>query len=405
LKSVIPARATPCARGRLYPAAERYQGDTFQEPLVVIGSVLFHTRRRAGASSVILSAVDLRTGDPYWETELAAPVAALFPAEPSHEAYALSSPGRLFKVPSEIRGSLVQNQPSLVAEGANSLRGKVQSLALSNDQVVFCSNSEQPAAALLKLENGAPPSLTWLDTQDWTAGAQNFRGAIAVPGTGGVVRLLDPISGRPVAEPFAPAREPDEIANWFEPASYGSDHLLIADDRSRLFLLAREDQPIPHLAASQQVLLPSRIRLGPAIASDMAYVISLDNAIVPISLPQLKPGEPHALPGFVYWGPRTIGGAVYLATDDGQLWMLDGGPSPRWHVSIGDHDRLGVVELGDHVALVTDRGAVARLDRTTGRELARVETSEQFTGQAVAVGDDLLAASMDGSIHSLAIPR
>ena len=86
------------ARGRLYPAAERYQGDIFQEPLVAIGNVLFHTRRKPGQNSVLLSAIDVGTGDPFWETELAAPIAAILPDETKSRASAINASGTSFSL-------------------------------------------------------------------------------------------------------------------------------------------------------------------------------------------------------------------------------------------------------------------------------------------------------------------
>jgi len=54
---------------------QNYSGDRFDHPLQMAGKLLVHVRRPAGQSGAIVAAMDSKTGNAGWETELAVPLA------------------------------------------------------------------------------------------------------------------------------------------------------------------------------------------------------------------------------------------------------------------------------------------------------------------------------------------
>jgi serine/threonine protein kinase/outer membrane protein assembly factor BamB len=395
------------ARGRLNAAAERYQGDVFQEPLSAQGDVLFHARRRQGTEAVVVAAADLRTGDPYWETQLAAPTAAILPDRDAGSVSVINSAGELFQVPLDALATRQpQNQPRLRPEGARWLGDDARVLPLSESMTAVCSRGPPPAALLIGSDQQGPKSLAWF-TQDGLAAAPvPFAGAVVAPTLGGAVRLIDPATARPAAQAFEPPRQPAARFAWYDPVAYQGQQLLLADAAAQIYLLSIEDKPIRHLLASAERTLASRLEAPPAIAGDTAYLLCDTNQVVPVSLPDLKPGDPFALPAPIAWGPIREGDTVYLATSDGKLIALAGDRHPRWQADLpATAGSTRLVHVDGTLFLTSSDGTIVRLDASTGQQRAKVDVGEPLSGKPLVVGDRLLVGSAGGGLLSIVTAR
>ena len=89
---------------------EDYAGDTFDHPLQTSGNLLIHVRRPAGKAGAIVGAMNMKTGQPTWEVELAtSPAGPPATDQAGMQIGAISSTGLAYVVDREAMRNRVVN--------------------------------------------------------------------------------------------------------------------------------------------------------------------------------------------------------------------------------------------------------------------------------------------------------
>jgi hypothetical protein len=107
----------------------------------------------------------------------------------------------------------------------------------------------------------------------------------------------------------------------------------------------------------------------------------------------------------VRFGPVSSGGMVFLA-DEKDLLALESGNQIRWSQPLahGLPSRVPLKVDADWVVVFRD-GTVSRLSADSGQELAAASIG-QFAGSAAAViGDQIVIAGADGTLHTVPLPK
>jgi outer membrane protein assembly factor BamB len=107
-------------------------------------------------------------------------------------------------------------------------------------------------------------------------------------------------------------------------------------------------------------------------------------------------GTPAA---FVYRSPAVAGTRVFFGGSDGVVYALDRDSGrPLWKRSVGSAISTGILALGQHLHLATERGRLVRLSQATGEVEAELPLGTTFTGPPVPVGDSLIVLVGERSV-------
>jgi outer membrane protein assembly factor BamB len=232
-----------------------------------------------------------------------------------------------------------------------------------------------------------------------------WSGGLLAPSTVGQVFFLDPRTGANRSAPFQPRLQSGSLPAWREPVAVGDGEVVIADGHWKLYCLHVADTPAPHLAARAEVELTEPIVSPLAAVGKVVCGVDAGGKIDFFQLPGLKPAGQQELPGRCAWGPCTVGDAVMLATDRGQLCCFDAPGKPRWQTPLRYGPLAGKpLAVADHYLLAAAGGVVWRADGKTGKELGNVDVAAPLATGPVLLGNRLLLGGYDGSLHSIAPP-
>jgi len=401
------------SQGRLVPRGVKNERSATLQPLVSIDQTVFHVRRKRGFPGVLVSAMGTEENEPYWETHLAAPLAA----EPIVDAEAgritaVTSIGALFHLPLDDlddpgapgRPTVARDQPTVALKPAE-IEGPVSDVFRVQGRLLVMA-SGMGAKQLPVYDPQEGNRFRWLFLPDALAGHPvPFADGLIAPCEIGQVFLLDPRSGKPRVEPFQPPLETGAQVAWSEPAPVGEDAVLISQGEAGLYRVGIEDQPKPHLAMLARAELRARLVSPIAVVEGVAYAVDAADSLVAFELPDLTAREPRSLGARNAWGPGRVGDHVLLATDDDRLYCLDAGGEVVWEVPLPYGPLAGRplgTESGD--VLAARSGVLWRLDPATGKELATVEAGNPLGTGPVPLGDGLLVGGHDGCLYKVPMP-
>jgi outer membrane protein assembly factor BamB len=377
------------------------EGAAAQAP-VAVGPTIFRVRHAAAAPGVVVSAVSAAGGTPYWQTSLAAPLAAepLVDADGGKVTLA-GALGGIFQLDAHDLGAAAAEAAPLASPGLHQPMTAATrcggSLVLSGG-----AGSEEVLVADLA-EPGRPPRM-WCLPGPLSCPPVAFAGGLLAPAAAGQVHFLDPRSGRKLGEPFQPRLEAAALPQWTEPAVIGDHEVVISDGRGKLYRLDLVDRPAPHLAAATAVETAEPIVSPLASVGKMVCGVDASGKLDFFQLPGLARAGQQALPGRAAWGPRRVGSCVMLATDSGQLCCLDATGQLLWQAPLPYGPLVGSpLAAGDHYLLAAG-SVVWRVDGKTGKELAKADAPGPLATGPVLLGNRLLLGGHDGSLYQLTPP-
>ena len=419
------------ARGRLMSKAilNPDEGAVFVQPLVAAGHTLFHARYEVGLPGVLVSAVEMDGGKRLWQTHLASPLAVGPTVDPQSGAVtAVTAAGALFRVDAQaikpIEEQSVVNRP-LAAVDTSKLRrplgavvrlpdGLVAMAAAQGAEQVFVFDPGQAEKEKRVLSLALPGPLSCAPV--------GFAGGLLAPCTSGQVFVLDPRTGGKQIEPFQPPLGPGVQLHWRDPALVGDKGFVIADGDRKLYHVGIVDKPARHLAAFASAEVPEPIVSPVAVIGKVAYAVDEAGTLAAFTLPEALPASPPRplpelaraevarLSGRCVWGPRTVGSRVLLATDDGQLLLLDAQQKVLARLALPYGPLAGTpLEIDGSYVLASASGVVWRVKPAAGdappEDLGKVDTGRPLGSGPVLREGHLLLAGRDGNLLEVAMPE
>jgi len=398
---------------RLQPRGVKNARSATLQPLVAIGQTVFHVRRKVGLPGVQVSAIGPDQPEPFWETYLAAPLAA----EPRVDAQsgqitAVTSIGAIFHIPTADLESpstggasntpqrwSVRDQPTVALKPTEVPPPVTDVVVLRDRLLVMAAGTGQTRLPVFDPEEAH--RFRWLFLPSAMGGHPiAFADGLLIPCEVGQVFLLDPLSGDKLTEPFQPALRGDTRAAWSRPALAGENELLLADGQMSLYRIGIKDQPKPHLAALAQVDLAEQLVSPLAVLGRMAYAVDRADSLVAFELPDLTPAKPRPLGAKPVWGPGRVGDHVLLATDDDQLYCLDAKGEIVWQVPL-DYGPLAGTPLPIDAVLEAPKSTGTGTAIDAGKPVYWDATNRVVTLAATAgakMGTTVTAAE-DGDSH------
>jgi outer membrane protein assembly factor BamB len=221
-----------------------------------------------------------------------------------------------------------------------------------------------------------------------------------------LVSLLEPQTGDRLAVPFQPSVEPGAEFDWAAPAAVeGKPQVLLADGKSKLYWVALQDEPAPHLAILAMATVTSPIVSPLAVVGETVYAGDAGKTLAPFALPKLVRGKERPLDSLCALGPVRVGDSVLLSTDDNRLLCLNAKGRLSWQTQLRYGPLAGLpLRAGNHYLLAARNGTLWRVDAATGKELGKVETGCPLATGPVAFGGQLLVGGHDGTLYEVRQP-
>ena len=377
----------------------------FQQPVTAVDDALFLIRRRANLPGVFVSAMAMDKPETYWETALAAPPVGEpdLRGQPS-QVELVTALGGVFDLPSAaMKESSVVDQP-VVAPKMDEITRPIEHVLRAADGLMAFTSGAGTDQIIVLDRAATPQRLRRVVLLDGLAAPPTaFGGGLLAACQGGQVFLVDWQTGAYKVEPFQPKLAGGERLAWRQPVAVDENSVVLGDGKKMVYRLGIVDQPKSHLAALDQVELAKAMASPVAVVEGMVHVVDKAGQLQQLALPKLTPGKPIPL-GMPVWGPRGVGRRVFVATEDEQLFAIEGGKIV-WQIGLPYGPMAGPpLPLGDHYILVSTSGVVWRVNAASGKELAKIETGHPLAAGAVLLGEQLLLSGNDGALYLVKQP-
>jgi outer membrane protein assembly factor BamB len=303
-------------------------------PIQVSGRFVVLTFQDQESSGVALMGMDAETGASAWQTVVAAPWPTRLSASTgSSDLVTLGRNGQDVRItPEQVAagGFIVQTIPR---PGDFALPAGVR-LRLEADGKPISVIAPEVRSKTLWVQNGDPPG-SWHEVGLPTAPAADPIGwgsGVFIPGSDSRAYLIDPISGRPQAEPFVPKFDRDRQGTWFTPARLDKDTVVMADDVGRVIRLALKTTPAARLVAESERQLEHPIIAAPVSTGNAVIVVTADRRVGALAARDLSPvgswalDAPLAAPPFgagdSCFVTDRLGGVMAFSRDGQRVWSI-----------------------------------------------------------------------------------
>ncbi|MEZ6088965.1 MAG: PQQ-binding-like beta-propeller repeat protein [Pirellulaceae bacterium] len=394
--------------GRVIPGEVKYAGDIFTAQPKLIGNTLIHARVVSGTRGIRVSAVEPKTMEVFWQTDLGVPTA--FVAKAGSLLHAATSQGALYEIDGAAIASGATKKPvenpggqghgiqftSPVSFGENT---KVMVNQTKPDQIaVYDPSRERQKLRVVKLAlpDGRP-----------TADPLVVGQGMLMPQDSGRVAMMDWQSGRLLSNPFQPSLKPNEKVQWTWLASLTSDpgQVVFGDNRKKLYRV-RADEQIRQLSDN----VVERELLGPlTVVNDKVLAIAAGpsaDMLLTFDGNSLKPESELLLAGRVTWGPESIGELAVVATDDQKLAAYDSNGKQVWQLDLPTGVPVGkpLVAEGE-LLLAGQKGWVLKVEPQSGELLGATDIGQPLSGTPIAFSSVFVVPGEEGVVFAIDSPK
>lgn len=254
-----------------------------------------------------------------------------------------------------------------------------------------------------------------------------WQNGLLVPLQDGRLFLLEPRSGKSVAEPFMLLPSHQTEFSWSDPVlldnadGVPNEILIVASgintkDDSILYRLAIESVSDGQAIVRRNMLTLKGKPWTPLVSLDeQAFFVDSDG-IVNVIDTQTKVdksnGEPftesqtYHLTTSCVWGPQRVGDTVLLASADGKIYSLKRGASPSTGMVFAPcPSPVGkAVMVPGGILLVDVEGTIRLLDSMTLKTVASKKTNLVFTAGPVLYRETILLPTKDGILFGIEFP-
>lgn len=389
--------------------------DEFTARPTKLGEVIIHSRVVRGNAGVRVAAINPKTGEAYWETDIGNPVAALNVGQQG--LVAVTSQAATFSVADD---SFAKDNIGLKALLSSENMGRNQrSMTFSNpiplaDGRNLLLNSAQGNQMLLIDPARKSTSISKLVVLD-LAGSYPIAESVAVgnsilvPLENAQLLMLDPENGKQIGTAFQPTISAGERPVWMNPVLLSDKQsVVIADQRRNLYKLSTgkqlrllNAQPLERgIKGRIDVIKDVAVCLSPGPSGDFLDFYECG---------EFKKIATLNFEGRLAWGPYTasngtqeiglalsdIEGLVAFNSEGKLLWSL---PMPQ-KVLVGKP----ILDDSD-VMLASTTGELLRVSISDGKIVARTTAGEPISGTPLITPKGLLVPGDEGTVLRVPLP-
>jgi outer membrane protein assembly factor BamB/TolA-binding protein len=384
----------------------REEEDQFTGRPVKIDDYLIHSRVVRGTQGIRVTAVDSKTGDPVWETDLGVPLvsvqastaslsvinsqAALFAV--SGKAIKAGLPIAALENPGRNNRAINFDKPVTLASGKTAMLNLLQ-----GPQIVTFDPKGAPGSTLqmntIQVSNGVPSQ------PPAVAGA-----GIVVPLDNAQLAYFDAATGKQLGSPYQPTLQTGVVTRWIAPTTLSDGQTVIAaTNQNKIHRLSTGKLLRSLTEAPTPLPLVGRL----ATASDVVCAVgrgeSQDVLEVYNGTDLTRIGG-HEQDGRVSWGPYPAGERFLAYCETSGLSAIDLKGSALWATPLPNIALVGAPFIDDNEVLLSGtNGKLYRVDMTSGAIKAIVDLDEPLNGSASTLGPQLLIPGAEGLLLILPI--
>lgn len=389
--------------------------DEFTARPIKLGDVILHSRVVRGNAGVRVAAINPKTGDAYWETDIGNPVASLSPS--SQGLVAVTSQAATFNVADDAFATdNVGLKPTLSIEN---MGRNQRSMTFGNpvplaDGRSLLLNSAQGSQLLLvdpARKSNSTSKLVVLDLAGSYPVAESISvgNAILVPLENAQLLMIDPENGKQIGVAFQPTISAGERPVWMNPVLLSDKQsVVIADERRNLYKLSTGKQL--RLLNAQPLERGIKGRID--VINDVAVCLSpgpSGDFLDFYDCGEFKKIGSLTFEGRFVWGPYTasngsqaiglalsdIEGLVAFSSEGKLLWSL---PMPQ-KVLVGKP----IFDNSD-ILIASTTGELIRVSAADGKLLARTTAGEPISGTPVITPKGLMVPGDEGTVLRVSLP-
>jgi len=389
--------------------------DEFTARPIKLGDVILHSRVVRGNAGVRVAAINPKTGDAYWETDIGNPVASLSPSPQG--LVAVTSQAATFNVADDAFATdNVGLKPTLSIEN---MGRNQRSMTFGNpvplaDGRSLLLNSAQGSQLLLvdpARKSNSTSKLVVLDLAGSYPVAESISvgNAILVPLENAQLLMIDPENGKQIGVAFQPTISAGERPVWMNPVLLSDKQsVVIADERRNLYKLSTGKQL--RLLNAQPLERGIKGRID--VINDVAVCLSpgpSGDFLDFYDCGEFKKIGSLTFEGRFVWGPYTasngsqaiglalsdIEGLVAFSSEGKLLWSL---PMPQ-KVLVGKP----IFDNSD-ILIASTTGELIRVSAADGKLLARTTAGEPISGTPVITPKGLMVPGDEGTVLRVSLP-
>lgn len=230
-----------------------------------------------------------------------------------------------------------------------------------------------------------------------------WQGGILLPGADARVYLIDPVTGRSIAEPFVPRFDRDNQGTWLAPALLEAETAIVADDVGRVRRLVLKTTPVPRLVVEAERALDSRIVADPATTGAAVLVATADGRVRALAARDLSPIGAWPLEASIAGKPVGLGDGGLVTDRAGAVVAFGRDGQKSWSIALGS-EVVGAPRLvGASLVMLTSDGVLHVRARADGAERDRRPLGVLPAGGPIAAGPDAMVPVAPGTFRPMAM--
>ncbi len=215
--------------------------------------------------------------------------------------------------------------------------------------------------------------------------------------------MIDPATGRSLAEPFVPQFDRDNQGTWLAPAILDPETVVLADDVGRVRRLMVKTTPVPRLVVEAERTLDSRVVASPATTGAAVLVGTADGRVRSLAGRDLSPIGAWPLDASISGRPEGLPDGGFAMDRAGNVLAFGRDGQKAWAIKLGAEVVGALRVLGQSVVILTSDGVLHLRARGDGAPVDRRPLGVLPAGGPIATGATTMIPMAPGTVRPMAL--